>query len=171
MKRILIIAGPNGAGKTSFALEVLPNEASGLTFINADLIAAGISPYDPETAVIRAGRVMVELIREHVRKGESFAFETTLSGRSYANMIPRWREQGYWVKLLFLRVPSPELAIERVRHRVREGGHNVPESIVRRRHDTGWRNFETLYRHLVDEWAVYDNSGEIPVLLEEASRS
>lgn len=171
MKRILIIAGPNGAGKTSFALEVLPNEASCLTFINADLIAAGISPYHPETAVIRAGRVVVQLIREHVRRGESFAFETTLSGRSYANMIPRWREQGYWVKLLFLRVPSPELAIDRVRHRVREGGHDVPESIVRRRHLTGWQNFETLYRHLVDEWAVYDNSGEIPVLLEEASRS
>ena len=171
MKTVFIVAGPNGAGKTSFALEYLPNEASCLTFINADLIAAGISPFRPEPAAIRAGRVMLHLISEYVTRGESFAFETTLSGRTYANMIPRWQQQGYWVKLFFLRLPNPELAIDRVRHRVHEGGHNVPESIVRRRFDSGWRNFETIYRNLVDEWAVYDNSGETPILLEEGSRS
>ena len=170
-KTVFIVAGPNGAGKTSFALEYLPNEASCLTFINADLIAAGISPFRPEPAAIRVGRVMLHLISESVTRGESFAFETTLSGRTYANMIPRWQQQGYWVKLFFLRLPNPELAIDRVRHRVHEEGHNFPESIVRRRFHSGWRNFETICRNLVDEWAVYDNSGETPILLEEGSRS
>ena len=171
MKTVFIVAGPNGAGKTSFALEYLPKEARCLTFINADLIAAGISPLRPETAAIRAGRVMLQLISEYVTRGESFAFETTLSGRTYANLIPRWQQQGCGVKLLFLQLPYPELAINRVRHRVREGGHNVPESIIRRRFHSGLRNFETIYRNLVDEWAVYDNSGERPILLREGRRS
>ena len=110
-KRILIIAGPNGAGKTVFATEFLPNEANCPTFINADLIAAGLSPFRPDLAGVRAGRLMSNMIHEYASKGESFAFETTLSGRSYVRLIPRWREQGYWIKLFFLRLPTPEIAI------------------------------------------------------------
>lgn len=166
-KRILIIAGPNGAGKTVFATEFLPNEADCPTFINADLIAAGLSPFRPDLAAVRAGKVMLNLIHDYVRHGESFAFENTLSGRGHARLIPRWQAQGYWIKLFFLRLPTPEMAIARVRQRVTEGGHDVPEPVIRRRFHAGWRNFESIYRDLVDEWAVYDNSGDTPVLAAE----
>ena len=169
-KRILIIAGPNGAGKTVFATEFLPNEANCPTFINADLIAAGLSPFRPDLAGVRAGRLMSNMIHEYASKGESFAFETTLSGRSYVRLIPRWREQGYWIKLFFLRLPTPEIAIARVRQRVLQGGHDVPEQIVRRRFHAGLRNFESIYRDLVDEWVVYDNRGDTPILLAEGSQ-
>ncbi len=169
-KRILMIAGPNGAGKTVFATEFLPNEANCPTFINADLIAAGLSPFRPDLAGVRAGRLMLNMIHKYVRRGESFAFETTLSGRGYARLIPRWQEQDYWIKLFFLRLPTPEIAIARVRQRVLEGGHDVPEPVIRRRFHAGLRHFEIIYKALVDEWAVYDNSGDTPVLLEEESR-
>ena len=170
-KRILIIAGPNGAGKTLFATEFLPNEANCPTFINADLIAAGLHPFRPDLVAVRAGRAMLTMIHDYTRKGESFAFETTLSGRGYARLIPRWRERGYWIKLFFLRLPAPEMAIARVRQRVLEGGHDVAEPVIRRRFDAGWRNFQSVYRHLVDDWVIYDNSGDTPVLLSEGHRS
>jgi predicted ABC-type ATPase len=169
-KRILIIAGPNGAGKTTFAKEYLPNEAGCPIFVNADLIAEGLSPFQPDIVAIRAGRLMLSQINEHVRKGESFAFETTLSGRVYAQRVPRWQRQGYQVKLFFLRLPIPEMAITRVKQRVREGGHDVPEAVIRRRFHSGWRNFENIYRDLVDEWVLYDNSGVQPLLLAEESQ-
>lgn len=161
-KKILIIAGPNGAGKTTFAAEFLPNEADCPTFVNADSIAAGLSPFRPSSVVFRAGRLMLETIREYAAGGESFAFETTLSGRAHARWIPLWRERGYRVKLFFLGLPTPDMAVARVRQRVSEGGHDVPEDVVRRRFRAGWRNFERVYRDLVDEWAVYDNSGLAP---------
>ena len=167
LKRVLIIAGPNGAGKTTFATEFLPNEANCPIFINADLIASGLSPFRPELVAIRAAKLMLNEIHEHVRRGDSFAFETTLSGRGYARWIPRWQKQGYRVKLFFLRLPTPEAAISRVKKRVLEGGHDVPESVIRRRFLAGWRNFESIYRGLVDEWVVFDNSGRFPVLLAE----
>lgn len=170
-KKIIIIAGPNGAGKTTFAGEFLPKEAHCPAFVNADLIAAGLAPFDPERAAFRAGRLMLEEIHNHVRRGESFAFETTLSGRGYAGLIPGWRKKGYIVKLFFLRLASPELAVARVRQRVREGGHNIPEPVIRRRFASGLRNFENLYKPLVDEWALYDNSGGEPVLIEEGVKS
>ncbi len=166
-KRILIIAGPNGAGKTTFATEFLPNEANCPIFINADLIASGLSPFRPDLVAVRAGRLMLNTIYDYARRGESFAFETTLSGHGYARWIPRWQKQGYRVKLFFLRLPTPEMAIARVRQRVVEGGHDVPESVIRRRFLAGWRNFESIYRELVDEWTVYDGSGDIPMLLAE----
>ena len=112
---------------------------------------------------------MLEQIRAHAERGESFSFETTLSGLGYARMIPCWRQSGYQVKLFFLRLPSPEMAIARVRQRVLEGGHDVPEEVIRRRFDKGWYNYEQLYRELVDEWALYDNSGSRPMLLAEKS--
>ena len=166
-RRILIVAGANGAGKTAFATEFLPNEADCPIFINADLIAAGLSPFRPDLTALRAGRLMLSMIRDYVRRGESFAFETTLSGRSYARLIPHWREQGYSVELFFLRLSRPEIAIARVKQRVAEGGHDVPEPVIRRRFHAGLRNFEHIYKGLVDKWAVYDNSGDKPVLLEE----
>ena len=166
-RRILIVAGANGAGKTAFATEFLPNEGDCPIFINADLIAAGLSPFRPDLTALRAGRLMLSMIRDYVRRGESFAFETTLSGRSYARLIPHCREQGYSVELFFLRLSRPEIAIARVKQRVAEGGHDVPESVIRRRFHAGLRNFEYIYKGLVDKWAVYDNSGDEPVLLEE----
>ncbi len=166
-KKIIIIAGPNGAGKTTFAVEFLPKEAGCPTFVNADLIAAGLAPFEPERAAFRAGRLMLEEIFHYVRRGESFAFETTMSGRSYARLIPGWRDDGYIVKLFFLRLASPEVAVARVRQRVLEGGHNVPEPIIRRRFASGLHNLENLYRPIVDEWALYDNSGGEPILIEE----
>ena len=153
-KRIIIIAGPNGAGKTTFAREYLPNEANTLTFINADLIAKGLDPFQPERAAFRAGRMMLEMIEACVQRGENFAFETTLSGRGYARMIPRLQEQGYWVKLYYLPLPSPEMAIERVRQRVVMGGHHVPDDIIRRRFHASWHNFQNIYQDLVDEWEL-----------------
>lgn len=165
--RILIIAGPNGAGKTTFAEEFLPNEADCPIFVNADLIAAGISPFSPELAAFRAGRLMLEEIYGHARKKNSFAFETTLSGRMYARLIPIWQKQGYTVKLFFLQLDSAELAIARVKQRVRKGGHNVMEPVIRRRFVSGLQNFHTLYKNLVDEWSLYENSAEQPVLIDE----
>ena len=166
-KKVIIIAGPNGAGKTTFAVEFLPKEAECANFVNADLIAAGLAPFVPEQANFRAGRLMLEEIHTHVKRGKSFAFETTLSGRGYASMIPDWRKRGYMIKLFFLRLASPELAIARVEQRVLEGGHSIPEPVIRRRFGAGLLNFERLYKPLVDEWALYDNSGTEPLLIEE----
>lgn len=164
-KRIVIIAGPNGAGKTTFAREFLPREAKCPDFINVDLISAGLSPFNPQRAALRAGRLMLQEIHRRVRAGESFAFETTLSGRRYAHLIPRWREAGYHVNLIFLSLPGAELALARVSARVAQGGHDVPEQVVRRRFDAGLRNFEDVYRGLVSSWALYDNSGPVPRLI------
>lgn len=165
-KRIVIIAGPNGAGKTTFAREFLPTDAELPNFVNADLIAAGLSPFAPELAAFKAGRLMLEEIASHVKHGESFSFETTLSGLSYAQMIPAWRSSGYAVKLIFLSLPDVEMAIERVAIRVRQGGHNIPEDIIRRRYAHGIANFER-YKLLVDSWQLYDNSDTPAVLIEE----
>ena len=168
-KTIIIIAGPNGAGKTTFAREFLPNEANCPTFVNADLIAEGLNPLQPEQEAVAAGRMMLEMIRRYVSEGRSFAFETTLSGRAYASMIPRWREQGYRVRLFFLRLPSPEIAIVRVKQRVATGGHNIPDDVIRRRFDAGLKNFENIYQPLVDEWKLYDSTGPTPVEIARSS--
>jgi len=164
--RVLIIAGPNGAGKTTFAREFLPNEANCPAFINADLIAAGLSPFSPEHAAIKAARLMLREMDEYTSQGVSFAFETTLAGRSYLNRIRNWRTAGYRVSLYFLMLDSPELAIARVAERVRQGGHNVPEPVIRRRFAAGLRNFQNIYRSCVDDWILFDNSGEEPLLIE-----
>lgn len=165
--KIVIIAGANGAGKTTFAREFLPHEANCPDFINADLIAAGLSPFNPDAAAIRAGKLMLEEIASRVAQRRSFAFETTLSGRGYARMIPVWRNAGYKVKLIFLSLASAEVAIARVAMRVRQGGHNIPEYVVTRRFESGMRNFQEIYRNNVDLWQWYDNSDELPVLVDE----
>lgn len=164
--KIVIIAGPNGAGKTTFAKEFLPNEANCPEFINADLIAAGLSPFRPEAAAVRAGRLMLAEMDERVRQRRSFAFETTLSGHVYARKITKWHSQGYHVKLIFLSLPSVDIAIARVAVRVAQGGHNVPEEVIRRRFKSGIRNFDQIYKKIVDAWAFYDNSSSVPKLLD-----
>ncbi len=169
-KRIFIFAGPNGAGKTTFATEYLPHDVECPVFVNADSIAAGLSPLEPPSVSFRAGRLLLETINEHVATGRSFAFETTLSGLAYSRSIPVWQGLDYFVSLFYLRLPSAEMAIDRVRQRVSVGGHDVPEAVIRRRFHAGWRNFENIYRELVDEWRIYDNSGPEPVLLSSGGK-
>ena len=166
LPKIVIIAGPNGAGKTTFARAFLPQEAQCPHFINADLIAAGLSPFAPEAAAIKAGRLMLEELAACAARRESFAFETTLAGLGYLRHIRAWKASGYHVSLFFLGLPSVDLAIARVAERVRQGGHDIPEDVIRRRFEAGRRNFERHYRAAVDAWALYDNAGEEPVLIE-----
>lgn len=168
-RKIIVIAGPNGAGKTTFAQEYLPFEPACPIFVNADLIAAGVSPLKPEAAAFRAGRLMLEEIERHARQGNSFAFETTLAGLSYVRRIRRWRRWGYAVKLIYLPLASPEEALRRVEQRVRQGGHRVPEDVVRRRFDRSVANFRHVYRDLVDSWVVVDRRGRRLVVVEEGA--
>ncbi len=164
--RVIIIAGPNGAGKTTFAREFLPNEAHCPIFVNADLIAAGLAPFAPETAALQAGRLMLQEIERHFAARDSFAFETTLSGRGYLKSIRRWQAAGYKVKLIFLRLDTAETAIGRVAQRVKQGGHYIPDDTVRRRFSSGLDHFKRLYAPLVDAWTLYDNTGSESLLLE-----
>ncbi len=166
-KKCYIIAGPNGAGKTTFATEFLPIEVECLNFINADLIAQGLSPFQPEKMAIESGRLMLQHIDESVRKNESFAFETTLSGKGYIKKIRDWKSKGYEVIIYYLKLPSVEFAIERVKLRVSQGGHNVPEPDIRRRFERSWNNFHAIYKKLVDSWSVFDTSGTQPVVIDE----
>jgi predicted ABC-type ATPase len=164
--RIIIIAGPNGAGKTTFAREFLPKEAGCPVFVNADLIAAGIAPFAPESAAIQAGRLMLGELERHFVARTSFAFETTLAGRGYLRLINNWQQAGYKVKIIFLQLASAEEAIARVAQRVQQGGHNIPEPVIRRRFVSGINNFQRLYAPRVDAWALYDNAGAEPRLLD-----
>jgi len=165
-RKIIIIAGPNGAGKTTFAREFLPNEAACPVFVNADLIAAGLAPFAPEKVATQAGRVMLAEIERHFHAGQSFSFETTLSGRAYLRHIAQWQAAGYRVELIFLKLASADEAVARVAQRVRQGGHHIPEDVIRRRFEAGFNNFDRLYKTAVDAWALYDNSSEEPQLLD-----
>lgn len=165
--RCVIVAGPNGAGKTTFAREYLPHEAGVLHFVNADLIAAGLSPLLPSLAALAAGRLMLREIDRLAAERENFAFESTLSGRSYLSRIRRWKADGYRIEILFLKLDSPGLALARIRARVKQGGHAVPRADVLRRFERSWLNFVHQYRPLADAWFVYDNSEDSPRLLEQ----
>jgi predicted ABC-type ATPase len=165
--RCIVIAGPNGAGKTTFAREYLPHAAGVVRFVNADLIAAGLSPFEPALVALSAGRLLIRELDRLAATRTDFAFESTLSGRSYASRLRRWREAGYRIEFVFLRLASPQLALRRIAARVRQGGHDVPKADVLRRFDRGWSNFQTVYRPLADAWAVYDNSGVRPTLVEK----
>lgn len=160
-----IIAGPNGVGKTTFAREFLPNYADCKNFINADLIAQGMSPFSPETATFHAGRIMLGEISLFAKRRADFGFETTLSGRSHLHLIRQLKNKGYAAHFFFLWVPSVDLALSRVRARVFEGGHNVPEAVVRRRFGRSIRNFFIYYRRIADSWSLFDNSGATPILI------
>ena len=165
-QRIIIIAGPNGAGKTTFARAFLPQEAHCQRFINADLIASGLSPFAPEIMAIKAGRLMLQEIASCIGQHQSFAFETTLSGLAYIRHIKNWQDQGYQVSLYFLSLPTVEVAIDRVAFRVQQGGHYIPEDVIRRRFSAGRKNFEQQYSPIVNDWALYNNAGEEPLLIE-----
>jgi len=164
-KKIIIIAGPHGAGKTVFARSFLPEEAACTRFINADLIAAGLSPFAPKEALTHASRLMLEEIHACVRSGESFAFETTLSGLGYAHLIWKWQEMGYRVYLYFLALANADMAVARVAERVRQGGHDIPEELIYRHYEAGLHNFDRYYRECADVWVMYDNSVEQPRFL------
>lgn len=167
--RCVVIAGPNGAGKTTFARRYLPEDAGVVHFVNADLIASGLSPLRPELAAIPAARMLLgELDRLAVARVD-FAFETTLSGLGYVRRLQSWKQAGYRVGIVYLRLRSTQLALRRIAARVRQGGHNVPRADVIRRFSRGWENFQRAYRPLADNWAVYDNSGDQPKMLEKSS--
>jgi predicted ABC-type ATPase len=162
-----VIAGPNGAGKTTFARRYLPAKARVIHFVNADLIAAGLSPLKPELAAIAAARMVLREIDRLAKARADFAFESTLSGLTYARRLESWRREGYRVEIVYLRLKSSQLALRRVAARVRQGGHDVPRADVVRRYSRGWKNFQLIYRPLADSWAIYENSGQSPQLLEQ----
>jgi len=166
---IYIIAGPNGAGKTTFARAYLPKYAVCRNFINADLIAQGMSPFSPEAAAFRAGRLVLEEIKLYVSKRADFGFETTLSGRSYLKLIRDLKRAGYKAHFFFLWLPTVELALSRIKDRVSQGGHDVPEADVRRRFERSTKNFMLHYRPLADSWFLLDGSmlPPSPIALEK----
>lgn len=156
--QLFVLAGPNGAGKSTVAPFLLRDEYRITDFVNADVIARGLSGFSPESAAIEAGRIMLERLHALGDSGESFAFETTLASRSLAPWIAKLRESGYFFRLNYVWVPSAETSVARVAHRVRLGGHNVPESDIRRRFKRSICNFFELYQPIADEWIVWDNS-------------
>lgn len=157
-RNLYIISGPNGAGKTTASYTVLPRILQCREFVNADEIARGLSPFNPESMAIEAGRLMLLRIKDLLSRNESFSIETTLSTRSYFRLIEKAHRQGYNVTLLYFWLHSPELALQRVAERVSKGGHNVAEHIVRRRYYEGIRNFFNIYAPIVDTWLLVDNS-------------
>ena len=155
---LYIIAGCNGAGKTTASFTVLPEMLDCREFVNADEIAAGLSPFNPEGVAIEAGRLMITRILHLLKEGETFAFETTLATRSYVKLIQQAQKRGYFVTLLFFSLSSPEQACKRVAKRVSEGGHNIPTDVIYRRYENGLSNLFNLYMPVCDYWTLYDNS-------------
>ena len=162
MPNLYIIAGPNGAGKTTYARDFLPAEMRCHEFVNADLIAAGVSPFAPAQAGFEAGRIMIRRLRQLLAGREDFAFETTLSGYGYMPLLEKARAAGYRIRLDFLWIASLDVARERIRQRVRKGGHDIPDDVQQRRFAKGLRMLAEHYRPLLDEWRIYDNTGEEP---------
>lgn len=169
---LYIIAGPNGAGKTTFARKFLPDYVKCLEFVNVDLIANGISPFDPERAALRAGRIMLEQIHSLAERCVDFGFETTLSGKTYVTFLQGMKRGGYSIHIFFLWINDVDLALERIRLRVRNEGHAIPDATVRRRFGRSLTNFFRLYKPLADSWTIFDNSGDIPkmVAFEESGK-
>ena len=163
-----VVAGPNGAGKTTFATEYLPGFAECREFLNADLIAAGLSPFAPESQNVRAGRLMLERMRELVEQRSDFGFETTLAGRTWRSSLLKMKATGYQVHLYFLWLPDAEIAVSRVQNRVRQGGHNVPVEDIRRRYRAGLRNFVQLYRPSADQWSLLDGTLMPPPIIAKS---
>jgi predicted ABC-type ATPase len=166
--RCIIIAGPNGAGKTTFAREFLPKETEIVHFVNADAIAAGLSALKPELVAVVAARIFLVELDRLASARTSFAFETTLSGRAYVRRLANCKTSGYRIEVAYLKIDSLQIALKRIAARVKQGGHDITRADVLRRFGRSWENFTTLYRPLADAWAVYDNSGLQPRLLEQS---
>ena len=170
-KNLYIIAGCNGAGKTTASFTILPEILNCKEFVNADEIAKGLSPFQPEKVSFESGRIMLHRINELLKENENFAFETTLSTRSYVNFFKSAKELGYSVVLIFFWLESVDLALARVKVRVEMGGHDIPSVVVQRRYERGLENFFLLYKHLADSWVIYDNSNEEPALVAKGNGS
>lgn len=166
---VVALAGPNGAGKSTAGPGLLRDTLEISEFVNADVIAHGLSAFDPEGAAIAAGRIMLSRLRELSERKVNFAFETTLAGRTYEHRIQELRRHSYSFHVVFLWLGSPDLAVSRVEQRVALGGHAVPEKTIRRRYDAGLKNFFGIYQRLAKTWRFYDNSGRKPLLLAEGS--
>jgi len=170
-KNVYIIAGPNGAGKTTFAVKFLPEYVSCPNFVNADLIAQGLSPFSPGAAAIKAGRLVLEQIHQFTNRRVDFAFETTLSGKLYVNLFKSLKKKGYKIHIFFLWIPDADLAVSRIKSRVAQGGHDVPIRDVLRRFNRSIWNFFKLYESFADSWMLFDNAGPIPILIAERKNS
>ena len=164
---VYIIAGPNGAGKTTFAREFLPQYVQCKNFINADFIAQGLSPFSPQAAGLRAGRLVLEQILNFSTRKMDFGFESTLSGKTYYSLLKQLKGRGYSLHLFFLWVPGVELSLARIKERVAKGGHDVPQADVRRRFRRSFSNFLKLYEPLFDSWYIFDNSTTAPNLVAQ----
>jgi len=181
MPQFIIIGGSNGAGKTSVAYPLLQEQYGITEYVNADMIAAGLSPFDPDAMALEAGRIMLRRIEDLIQEECDFAIETTLASRSFATTLKRCKSMGYTCRLIFVWLGSADLAVERVRKRVASGGHNIPEDVIRRRYQRGIDNFFDLYRPIVDAWICYYNGadgprriargkGELTVIVEDKDR-
>ena len=158
MPSVVILAGPNGAGKTSTAPLLLRDELRVAEFVNADVIARGLSAFSADATAVEAGRIMLRRLDELAESGVDFAFETTLAGLTLLGAIDRWHSRGYAVRIVYLWLSSSDAAVRRVHRRIRQGGHAVPDEVVRRRYERGMANFDTRYRHAADQWILYDNT-------------
>jgi predicted ABC-type ATPase len=167
LPNLFIIAGCNGAGKTTASFTMLPELLQVKEFVNADEIARGLSPFQPEKVSIEAGKIMLRRLQELLLRKADFAFETTLSSRSFVGLIKQAKEIGYTVNLFYYWLDTPELAIERVRIRVAEGGHDIPQDTITRRYTGGLKNFVNLYKDKVDYWILIDNSNSSPEIVAE----
>lgn len=168
---VYVVAGPNGAGKTTFAKKFLPQYVHCPQFVNADLIAGGLSPFAPETSALTAGKILLEQMDTLSRKGMDFGFETTLAGKSYVRLFERLRGEGYKIHLFFLWIPDISLALARIKERVKRGGHSIPEPVVKRRFHRGLEHFFHLYRPLLDSWILFDSSDVEPHLIAYQDRN
>ncbi len=166
MPNLYIIAGCNGAGKTTASMTILPEILDCQEFVNADEIARGLSPFHPEKVAFEAGRIMLNRMNYLLEKGEDFAFETTLSARSFVSFIKKAKEQGYKITLVFVWLESVELAKQRVAERVKRGGHNIEADVIERRYKAGLKNLNELYIPICDDWMVFDNSKILKVIAQ-----
>lgn len=166
-KTLYIISGCNGAGKTTASITVLPEILHCTEFVNADEIAKGLSPFNPESVAIEAGRLMLQRISVLVKGNCSFAIETTLSTKSYASLVKQAHELGFKVQLLFFWLPTPEHAIARVAQRVKEGGHNIPIDVIRRRYQYGLENLFNIYLPIVDSWMLVENHSNPRIIIAD----
>ena len=169
-KNLYIISGCNGAGKTTASYTVLPEILDCREFVNADEIARGLSPFNPESMAIEAGRLMLKRIEELLSRNETFSIETTLATKSYLNLVRRAQSKGYRVNVVFFWLRTPELAVQRVAERVQHGGHNIPENIIRRRYVAGINNLFRLFIPEVDYWGIFDNSEQPRIKISSGSK-